>query len=53
MCFKDGWVLFKNSELLCGALGKLTLGSGNKGSLFYILVRDNSAVLYLILEHGW
>ena len=42
MCPKDGWVMIKNSELLSGALGKLTLGSGGKGGLFYILIRDNS-----------
>lgn len=34
--------MIKNSELLSGALGKLTLGSGGKGGLFYILIRDNS-----------
>lgn len=39
---KDGFVLFKHSELLSGALGKLTLGSGGKGGLFYVLIRDNS-----------
>jgi DNA-directed RNA polymerase III subunit RPC1 len=44
MCPKDGYIHFKNSELLSGALGKLTLGSGSKGSLFYILIRDNSSV---------
>ena len=50
MCPKDGWVMVKNSELLSGALGKLTLGSGSKGSLFYIIIRDNSSVniFYLI-----
>lgn len=50
MCLKDGWVFFKNSELLSGALGKLALGSGSKGSLFYILIRDNSSVFYLNLK---
>jgi hypothetical protein len=29
MCPKDGWVVFRNSELLCGRLGKGVLG-GNK-----------------------
>ena len=52
MCPKDGWVLFKNSELLCGALGKLALGSGSKGSLFYIVIRDNSSV-YSFLCSFW
>jgi len=44
MCHKDGWVLIKNSELLSGMPGKLTLGSGGKGGLFYVLIRDNSKV---------
>jgi len=29
MCPKDGWVIFRNSELICGRLGKGVLG-GNK-----------------------
>ena len=34
MCPRDGYVVFRNSELLCGRLGKQTLGGGNKASLF-------------------
>jgi DNA-directed RNA polymerase III subunit RPC1 len=41
MCLKDGFVVFKNSELLAGQLGKNTLG-GNKGGLIYALLRDNN-----------
>lgn len=41
MCLKDGWVLFKNSELLLGQIGKVTLG-GNKNGLIYNLLRDNT-----------
>jgi DNA-directed RNA polymerase III subunit RPC1 len=40
-CVKDGWVLFKNSELLLGQIGKTTLG-GNKTGLIYHLLRDNT-----------
>lgn len=40
MCLKDGWVIFKNTELLSGQLGKSTLG-GNKSGLIYALLRDN------------
>ena len=47
MCYKDGWVLIKNSELLAGMPGKLTLGSGGKGGLFFVLIRDNSKVKIL------
>jgi len=42
MCIKDGWVIFKNSELLCGSLGKTTMGSESKTGLMYSLIRDNS-----------
>lgn len=41
-CPKDGWVMIKDSELISGAPGKLTLGSGGKGGLFFILIKDNS-----------
>lgn len=39
----DGWVIFQNSELVCGNLCKTTMGSGSKTGLFYSLLRDNSA----------
>jgi hypothetical protein len=35
-------VCFRNSELLSGRLGKVTLGSGNKAGLFYALSSDYS-----------
>ena len=37
MCPRDGYVCIKNSEIMCGQLGKATLGSGNKNGLFYVL----------------
>ena len=37
---QDGYVLFRNSELLCGNLGKATLGDGSKKGLFYALIRN-------------
>ncbi|KAL2922905.1 DNA-directed RNA polymerase III subunit 1, partial [Bienertia sinuspersici] len=43
MCPNDGFVYFRNSELICGQLGKATLGNGNKVGLFSVLVRDYSA----------
>jgi hypothetical protein len=36
MCRADGYVCFKNSELMCGRLGKATLGGGNKSGLFQV-----------------
>ncbi|XP_058109982.1 DNA-directed RNA polymerase III subunit 1 isoform X4 [Magnolia sinica] len=43
MCPNDGYVYFRNSELLCGQLGKATLGNGNKDGLFSVLLRDYGA----------
>uniref|UniRef100_A0A1D1XDD4 DNA-directed RNA polymerase subunit n=1 Tax=Anthurium amnicola TaxID=1678845 RepID=A0A1D1XDD4_9ARAE len=40
MCHNDGFVYFRNSELLSGQLGKVTLGNGNKDGLFSVLIRD-------------
>ena len=34
MCPMDGFVCFHNTELICGRLGKATLGGGNKAGLF-------------------
>jgi DNA-directed RNA polymerase III subunit RPC1 len=41
MCPLDGYVAFRNSELLCGRLGKGVLG-GSKGGLFGTLNSDFS-----------
>uniref|UniRef100_A0AAV1T3G1 DNA-directed RNA polymerase subunit n=1 Tax=Peronospora matthiolae TaxID=2874970 RepID=A0AAV1T3G1_9STRA len=43
MCWKDGYVCFRNSELICGNLGKKTLGDGSKQGLFYVLIRDHGS----------
>lgn len=43
MCPRDGFVYFRNSELICGQLGKATLGNGNKDGLFAVLLRDYNA----------
>ncbi|CAH2069371.1 unnamed protein product [Thlaspi arvense] len=43
MCLNDGWVYFRNSELISGQLGKATLGNGNKDGLYSILLRDYSS----------
>ena len=42
MCKKDGYVIFRNSKLLSGNLGKKTLGDGSKKGLFYTLIKDHS-----------
>ncbi|XP_067671206.1 DNA-directed RNA polymerase III subunit RPC1-like isoform X1 [Haliotis asinina] len=40
LCTNDSWVVIQNSELLCGAMDKATLGSGSKNNIFYIILRD-------------
>ncbi|CAG9460748.1 unnamed protein product [Pedinophyceae sp. YPF-701] len=42
LCPNEGFVLVRNSELLCGRLGKMTLGGGNKNGLFAVLNNDYS-----------
>lgn len=43
MCPRDGFVYFRNSELISGQLGKATLGNGSKDGLFAVLLRDYNA----------
>ncbi|CAB4273867.1 unnamed protein product [Prunus armeniaca] len=43
MCPNDGFVYFHNIELIAGHLGKGTLGNGNKGGFFSVLLRDYKA----------
>ena len=44
MCSEDGFVAFRRGELLCGNLGKKTLGGESKSGLFYVLIRDFGAL---------
>ena len=39
-CRNDGWVAFRNSELLSGNIAKKSIGDGNKNGLLYVLIRD-------------
>ncbi|ORM39907.1 DNA-directed RNA polymerase III subunit RPC1 [Babesia sp. Xinjiang] len=41
MCPKDGYVVFHNSELVCGALGKKSLGASKSGLFYQLLTRNN------------
>ncbi|KAH7011995.1 hypothetical protein EDB80DRAFT_409590 [Ilyonectria destructans] len=36
----DGWLVVRNSEVLCGRMDKSTVGSGKKDSIFYVILRD-------------
>lgn len=39
-CRNDGWVAFRNSELISGNIAKKTIGDGSKTGLLYVLLRD-------------
>jgi DNA-directed RNA polymerase III subunit RPC1 len=41
-CRNDGWVSFRNSELVSGNIAKKTIGDGSKTGLIYVLLRDFS-----------
>ncbi|KAH8685994.1 hypothetical protein BGZ60DRAFT_396627 [Tricladium varicosporioides] len=40
MDINDGWLVVRNSEVMCGRMDKTTVGSGKKASIFYIILRD-------------
>ncbi|KAI9595031.1 beta and beta-prime subunits of DNA dependent RNA-polymerase [Syncephalis fuscata] len=40
MCPNDGYLVIRNSEVMCGVMDKATVGDGNKNSLFYVILRD-------------
>lgn len=39
-CPNDGWVSFRNSELISGNIAKKSIGDGSKTGLLYVLLRD-------------
>lgn len=36
----DGWLVVRNSEVMCGQMDKSTVGDGKKESVFYVILRD-------------
>ncbi|KAM0809086.1 putative DNA-directed RNA polymerase subunit [Seiridium cardinale] len=40
MCPSDGWLVVRNSEVMCGRMDKSTVGAGKKDSIFYVIMRD-------------
>lgn len=40
LCYNDSFIVFRNSELMCGTVDKGVLGSGSKNSIFYVILRD-------------
>lgn len=41
-CINDGFVVIKNSELICGNVDKSVIGSGSKQGIVFALIKDNS-----------
>ena len=39
-CPNDGWVCFRNGELMSGNIAKKTIGDGSKTGLIYVLMKD-------------
>lgn len=40
LCKADGFVVVRNSELICGQVDKTILGSGSKSNIFYLMLKD-------------
>ena len=40
LCPNDGFIVIRNSQLMCGTMDKSSLGSGSKKSIFHLLLRD-------------
>jgi len=36
----DGYLVIRNSEVMCGCMDKATVGDGKKDSVFYVIMRD-------------
>ncbi|CAG8634234.1 6225_t:CDS:10, partial [Paraglomus occultum] len=39
-CPNEGYVVIRNSVMICGVVDKSLVGDGNKHSLFYVILRD-------------
>ncbi|KAJ1722620.1 DNA-directed RNA polymerase III subunit C1 (rpo31), partial [Coemansia erecta] len=40
LCPRDGFLIIRNSEIMCGTLDKKVVGDGNKDTIFFIALRD-------------
>ncbi|KAJ2001668.1 DNA-directed RNA polymerase III subunit C1 (rpo31), partial [Coemansia sp. RSA 2322] len=40
LCPRDGYMIIRNSEMMCGALDKSVVGEGTKQSIFFVALRD-------------
>ena len=41
-CINDGFVVIKNSELMCGNIDKSIIGSSSKSGIVFALIKDNT-----------
>ena len=52
---KDGYIVIRNSQLLCGNLCKNAMG-GTKGGVLFVLIRDHGCVVRVkavCWREGW
>ncbi|KAJ1735308.1 DNA-directed RNA polymerase III subunit C1 (rpo31) [Coemansia sp. Benny D160-2] len=40
LCPNDGYLIIRNSEMMCGILDKKVVGDGKKDSIFFVALRD-------------
>ncbi|KAJ2504110.1 DNA-directed RNA polymerase III subunit C1 (rpo31), partial [Coemansia sp. RSA 2052] len=40
LCPNDGYLVIRNSEMMCGTLDKKIVGEGTKSSMFFVALRD-------------
>jgi len=43
MCEQDGYMVIRNSEVMCGVFDSQTIGAKGKRTLFYVILRDYGA----------
>jgi DNA-directed RNA polymerase III subunit RPC1 len=52
-CKNDGWVAFRNSELISGNIAKKSIGDGSKSGLLYVMLRDFGPVESAKVLNRW
>jgi DNA-directed RNA polymerase III subunit RPC1 len=52
-CKNDGWVDFRNGELISGNIAKKTIGDGSKTGLIFVVLRDYGPLESAMLLDRW
>jgi len=52
-CKNDGWVDFRNGELISGNIAKKTIGDGSKTGLVFVVLRDYGPLQSAMLLDRW